>query len=145
VRIITVLLKSCVKLEIDKIFVINGKFIHSSRSETQVWENTDGYVIRRRHGRDFARDRRKRPTEKYETIDMRGNECSTMWNVQREETRRRARDTVSVLFARRHRENITTLRTHAHTLPRNNSISQKNFYIEKNLNIPRYTIEKFRV
>lgn len=78
---------------------------------------------------------RERPTEKYETIDMRENECSTMWNVQREETRRRARDTVSMLFARRRHVRARTPPLSEHTLtrfPRNNSVSQKNFYIGKN-------------
>jgi len=119
--------KLCMKLEIGnvgKIFVKRRIYTYTW-SETQMRENTDGYVIRRRHGRDFARDGRERPTEKCETIDTRENECSTMRNECSERRRVVERETPSLHRAQtpRTRENIATPSTQARTLSRNNSIS----------------------
>jgi len=121
--------KLCIKLEIGnvgKIFVKRRIYTYTW-NETQMRENTDGYVIRRRHGRDFARDGRERPTEKCETIDTRENECSTMRNECNERRRVVERETPSLhrfsradaAYAREYRHPSTQ----AHTLPRNNSIS----------------------
>lgn len=72
-------------------------------------------------------------------------ECSTMRDVQREETRRRARDTISMLFARRRRVRARTPPPSEHTLTHFPEIilsRKKIFYTEKNLNVPRHSAEK---
>lgn len=46
----------------------------------------------------------------------------------------------------RTRENTVTLRTHAHTFPRNNSISRRNFYIlEKSFNVSKMQNRKVQI
>lgn len=134
-RIITALLKPRKTRDQYWQNIRHKRRIYSSRSETQMRENTNGYVIRQRHGRDFARDGRERPTEKYETIDTRGKNVQPCGTVQREEMRHRARDTISMLFVRRRRVRARTPRPSEHMLTHFPEIilSRKKFFTLKKI------------
>lgn len=114
---------------------IRYKRIYTFLAKRNAGAEKHGYVIRLRHGRDFARDRRERSIEKYETTDI---ERKRMFNhvecAARGDASPSTRHRLYAFRAQtpRTRENTATFGTHAHTLPWNNSISRKNLYIGKN-------------